>query len=65
MFYIVPECFGAIISPFSEPAPNFFKAYSNKIGRNKHTYVVVALVQNFTGVGKNYVHKYYLITAKQ
>jgi hypothetical protein len=42
IFYIVPTCFGAIILPSSGTwHQNFFKTYSNKIGHNKHIYVVV------------------------
>jgi hypothetical protein len=39
---------------FREPTENFFKTCSNKMDRNKHTYVVVSTVQNL------YVLKKYL-----
>ena len=35
IFYIVPTCFGAIISPSSENwKKNLFKTYNNKLGHN-------------------------------
>ena len=49
VFYVTAACFGAIISPSSGSwHENLFKTYSNKVGHNKLTYVVVSVVQNFT-----------------
>ena len=52
IFYTAPVCFGITISPSSGSwHQNFFKIYSNKIGHNKCTYVMVSIMQNFTGFG--------------
>ena len=37
-----------------------FKKYSNKIGQNKHAYVLVSVAQKFTGFGSNYIHRRYI-----
>jgi len=51
-FYIAPTYFGAITHHLQgDDTKNFFKMYSNKIGHNKHTYVVVLTVQNFKSLG--------------
>ena len=45
ILYIAPICFGAIISPSSSSWQQYFlKTYNNKIGHNKHVYVVVGVV---------------------
>jgi len=36
---------------FREPTPDFFNTYSSTVGHNKPTYVVLSVVQNFTGFG--------------
>jgi len=65
-FYIGPTRFGTIISPSSQSwHQSFLKTYDNKIGHNKHTYVVVLAVQNSTGSGQNYVRKYNTMLLKQ
>jgi hypothetical protein len=51
VFYISTICLGAIISPSSGSwHQNFFKTHSDKIGYNEHAYVVVSVVQNFSGI---------------
>jgi hypothetical protein len=36
---------------FRDLAPKNLKTYSNKMHHNKHTYIVVSVVQNFTDFG--------------
>jgi len=51
-FYIAPTYFGAITHHLQgADTKNLFKMYSNKIGHNKHTYVVASTAQDFTGFG--------------
>jgi len=46
------------LAVFRQLTPKVYKTQSNKTGHNKDTYAVVPKVQNFTGFGYNYVHKY-------
>jgi hypothetical protein len=49
IYYIAATSFGAIILPYSGSLHQCsFKTNSHKIGRNKRTYIVVSVVQNFT-----------------
>ena len=59
IFYIDATCFGVIISPSSVSWHKLFNtAYSKEIGHNKCTYIVVSIVQNFTGFSSIDMGKY-------
>lgn len=63
---IAPTCFGVIISPSSGHGhQNFLKTYSKKTGHNKHTYVMVPVVQNFIGFDSNNIQKYDMMLVQQ
>jgi len=58
--YGASTCFVINIAPSSGRLhQNFSKTCNNAIDHNKHTYVVVSIVQNFTGFG--YVMYVYVI----
>jgi hypothetical protein len=64
-FYIAPTCFDIIVSLSSGSwHQNFFKTYSNKLAPNKFTYVVVSMVQNYTGFNLKKIYKYNIMLAK-
>ena len=46
IFYIAPTCFSVISPSAGSWHQNFFKAYSNKIGYNKHTYIYYGINSN-------------------
>jgi len=50
--YMAPTCSSTLILPSSGSLnQNYFETYIHKRSHNKHTYVVVSTVQNFTSLG--------------
>jgi len=53
VLYVVATCFGAVILPSSGSSyQNFFKTDRNKTSHDKHTYVVVSVVEYCVGFVK-------------